>query len=402
MVAAVIRATGDWTLAEDAAQEAFEKAAARWATEGVPARPGAWLTTVARNAAVDQLRRRTTESRKLEEVAIEAALTGENGRGSPADHVTQGWDDEPDDRLRLIFTCAHPALEIQARVALTLRTVGGLTTGEIARAFLVPEATVAQRIVRAKRRIAHAGIPYRVPGADQLPERRDGVLAVLYLVFTEGHSATSGETLERVDLAIEAIRLARLVVEIMPRAQQDEPRALLALMLLQHSRRDTRVDAAGELVPLEEQDRRRWDRGAIDEAVGLLRAPGLERGGYRVQAEIAAEHATAASGETTDWVRIVRLYDELADATSSPVVALNRAIAIGMSRGPDAGLAELRRIEVSGALEGYHLLPAAQADLLRRARRDGAAAERYDAAIALAPTLAERRYLQRRRAALAL
>ncbi|GAA2009748.1 RNA polymerase sigma factor [Microbacterium ulmi] len=388
--------TGDWSLAEDAAQDAFERAAERWPGDGIPSNAGAWLTTVARNAALDRLRRQANEARKLQEVGVMDQLAGGSSAPDAADVVARTWDEDADDRLRLVFTCAHPALAMEARVALTLRTVGGLTTGEIARAFLVPEATMAQRIVRAKRRIAHAGIPYRVPDLAELPERLDGVLAVLYLVFTEGYAATSGGALVRVDLAAEAIRLVRLVLDIVAPDARDEPRALLALMLLQHSRRGARTDAVGDVVPMEDQDRRAWDRDDLAEASALLREAHTVRGGYRVQAEIAAEHAFAPTASATDWARIVQLYDELATFSASPFVALNRAIAIGFARGADAGLAELARIEASGALPGYHLLPAARADLLRRSGRTDAAADAYRTAIALAPTLPERRFLERR------
>ena len=309
-----------------------------------------------------------------------------------ADLVARSWDEDADDRLRLIFTCAHPALPLEGRVALTLRSVAGLTTPEIARAFLVPESTMAQRIVRAKRRIADTGIPFRVPPLEELPERLDGVLAVLYLVFTEGYSATSGERLLRIDLAAEAIRLARLTLELVPPAAQDEARALLALMLLQHSRRDSRTDAAGDVVPFERQDRARWDRASIREAQLLLDAPYRVRGAYRLQAEIARAHAA----DTTDWVAIATLYVELQELSRSPFVDLNLAIARGFAEGPESGLAALDALEAGGALAGYHLLPAAQADLLRRAGQKDAATRRYGEALALAPTEAERRYLTRR------
>jgi len=319
-------------------------------------------------------------------------LTGGSFAPDVADLVARTWDEDADDRLRLIFTCAHPALPLHARVALTLRTVAGLTTTEIARAFLVPEPTMAQRIVRAKNRIRNAGIPYRVPPLNELPERLDGVLAVLYLVFTEGYSATSGEHLLRIDLAAEAIRLARLTLELVPPAAQDEARALLALMLLQHSRRDARTDDAGDLVPFELQDRARWDRASIREARLLLDAPYRVRGAYRLQAEIARAHAAGA----TDWNVIATLYAELRQLSPSPFIDLNLAIARGFAEGPEAGLTALDALEADGALSGYHLLPAAQADLLRRAGKRDAAARRYSEALALAPTEAERRYLTRR------
>lgn len=326
-----------------------------------------------------------------------------DGPRDPADVVA---DDEPewDDRLRLVFTCAHPALPMEARVALTLRTVGGLETGEIAGAFLVPQATMAQRISRAKKKIRHAGIPYRVPTADLLPERLGGVLAVLYLIANEGYLASHGDALQRLDLAEEAIRLTRLVVALLPR--DGESRALLALMLLQHARSAARVDAAGDLVPLPEQDRTIWDAAEIAEGLALLDGPpgegrrGDPPGPYRLQAEIQAVHARAASPDGTDWRAIVARYDDLAMLADSPFVALNRAIARGMAFGPQRGLDDLALLEVSGRLAGYHLLPAAQADLLRRLDRADDAAARYREAIALARTAPERRFLERRLAEL--
>jgi RNA polymerase sigma-70 factor (ECF subfamily) len=395
VVATLIRATGDWSLAEDAAQDAFEKATVRWPREGVPDNPGAWLTSVARNAAIDTLRRRATEARKREEVG---AMAERERAYAPdvADIVARSWDEDADDRLSLIFTCAHPALAMEARVALTLRTVAGLTTGEIARAFLVTEPTIAQRIVRAKRRIVHAGIPYRVPDLDELPARLDGVLSVLYLVFSEGYAASSGDAFVRVDLAAEAIRLTRLVLELIPSDIADECRALLALMLLNHSRHVARVDAAGDIVPLEEQDRSAWDHAAIAEALVLLAAGSTVRGAYRVQAEIAAIHASAPSGADTDWSAIVRLYDELSTFSASPAVQLNRAIAVAFADGWDAGLAALDAVAADPRLAENHLVPAARADLLRRAGRHVDAASQYHRAIALAPTAVERRYLERR------
>lgn len=400
VVATLIRTTGDWDVAEEAASGAFERAATTWPRDGVPSNPGAWLTTAARNLALDRLRRRVVESGKVKEWMSMEALDGRSGGPpDPADVAVARDEHEWDDRLRLIFTCAHPALPIESRVALTLRTVGGLETSEIARAFFVPESTMAQRIVRAKRKIRHAGIPYRVPPPEALPTRLDGVLAVLYLVANEGYVASSGDRLQRVDLAVEAIRLMRLVVELLPDAS--EPRALLALMVMQHARATTRVDADGELVPLDEQRRELWDRALIAEGLALLDStPGVERverGPYRLQAEIQAVHVRARTPEETDWAVIVRRYDELALLTkgASPFVELARAIAIGMADGSDAGLAALSALESSGRLAGYHLLPAAQADFLRRSGRAEAAAARYREAIPLAPTAPERRFLER-------
>lgn len=398
VVATLIRVTGDWDVAEEAASGAFERAATTWPRDGVPANPGAWLTTAARNLALDRLRRRGVETGKLKEwIALEALEGRTGGPPDPAD-VAIARDEPPwDDRLRLVFTCTHPALPMESRVALTLRTVGGLETSEIARAFFVPEPTMAQRLVRAKRKIRHAGIPYRVPPPDALPARLDGVLAVLYLISNEGYVASSGDRLQRVDLAVEAIRLTRLVVDLLPDAP--EPPALLALMLLQHARAATRIDADGELVPLEEQRREQWNRALIAEGLALLGPiPTSERGPYRVQAEIQAVHVSTRTAEETDWAAIVRRYDELARLTkgASPFVELARAIAIGMADGADHGLAALAALDSSERLAGYHLLPAAQADFLRRSGRAEAAAARYREAIPLAPTVPERRFLERR------
>ncbi len=378
IVATLIRVTGDWTLAEDSAQDAFEQALARWGTDGVPSNPGAWLTTVAKNRAIDRIRRSATERAKLQEVMV---------------MVSQD-DDELDDRLRLIFTCCHPALTLESRVALTLRTVAGLTTGEIARAFLVPEVTMAQRIVRAKAKIRNAGIPYRVPPGHLLGERLPGVLAVLYVLFTEGYSASSGDRLVREPLAEEAIRVTRLLALLMP----DEPEVggLLALMVLHHARRAGRTDAAGDPVSIEEQDRSAWDHEAIAEGVAILRAA-LRRhrvDRYQLQAVIAAEHATAPSWAQTDFRGIVRAYDDLARLDPSPVIAFNRAIAWGIAEGPEVGLHRLDLI--ADRLDGYYLLPAARADFLRRLGRRREAAEQYELALGLAPSEPETRFLERR------
>jgi RNA polymerase sigma-70 factor (ECF subfamily) len=370
VLATLIRLTGDWDLAEECVQDAYEKALRRWPVDGVPGRPGAWLTTTARNRALDCLRRGAVEAGKLREIAEMPPVED---------------DDWPDDRLRLIFTCCHPALALEARVALTLRTVAGLTTEEIARAFLTPTATMAQRLVRAKRRIRAAGIPYRVPPTELLPRRTSGVLAVVYLLFNEGYSAA-----QRGDLAAEAIRLGRILAQLMPEDQ--EVRGLLALMLLQDARRAARHDAHGDIVTLEEQDRSLWDRDQIAEGIRLV-APG---GAYQLQAAIAACHATAAHVDDTDWTRIASYYDDLAQLTASPFVELNRAIAVAVADGPAVGLALVDALDRSGALGGYHLLSATQADLLRRLGRRTEAAAAYEKALALAPTEAERRYLQRR------
>ncbi|WP_326955641.1 RNA polymerase sigma factor [Amycolatopsis sp. NBC_01286] len=386
VVATLIRITGDWDLAEECAQEAFAKALATWPRDGVPRRPGAWLTTAARNRALDKLRRGTAEANRLRELAVTA----------PVDDAPPEPDDVPDDRLRLMFTCCHPALPLEAQVALTLRTLAGLTTPEIARAFLVPEPAMAQRIVRAKRKIRNARIPYRVPPAELLPERTAGVLGVLYLLFNEGYSASAGADLVRQALTAEAIRLARVVLRLLPDAP--EAGGLLALMLFHDARRATRTDDDGDLITLADQDRTRWDRALIDEGVAVLdEALALGRPGpYQLQAAIAACHATASRAADTDWARIARLYELVAKLNPSPVVELNRAVAVAMADGPSAGLTLVDALADGGQLAGYHLLPATRADFLRRLGRAGEAAEAYRAALELAPTDAERRYLARR------
>lgn len=377
LVATLIGVTGDWELAEECAQDAFAKAVQRWPEEGVPRKPGAWLTTVARNRATDVLRRRGTEAAKLRQLPVPDADPDE---------------DIADDRLRLMFTCCHPALPMDARIALTLRTLAGLTTAEIARAFLVSEQTMAKRLVRAKNKIRNAGIPYRVPPAHQLPERTSGLLAVLYLLFNEGYAATSGPAALRVDLSGEAIRLTRALAELMP----DEPEVLglLALMLLHNARNIGRTDEAGDLVLLPDQDRSRWDRAQIEEGFTLLTSA-LRRGNvgqYQIQAAIAGCHARAESAQDTDWPQIARLYAHLATISPSPIVELNRAVAVAIAEGPAAGLSILDNID----LPVYHLLPATRADLLRRLGRAEEAAECYRAALALPMSEAERRFLTNR------
>jgi RNA polymerase sigma-70 factor, ECF subfamily len=390
VVATLIRVTGDWDLAEECAQDAFAMALQRWPADGIPRRPGAWLTTAARNRAIDVLRRRTVGAAKLREVAALAVDT-EPGPAGETDH-----SGVPDDRLRLMFTCCHPALTLEARVALTLRTLAGLTTAEIARAFLASEATMAKRLVRAKQKIANAGIPYRVPPAHLLPERLPGVLGVVYLLFNEGYSASAGADLIRQGLSAEAIRLGRVLVRLMP--SEPEASGLLALMLMHDARRAARLDADGEIVTLEDQDRSRWDAASISEGVAVLE--GALRHGhpgpYQIQAAIAACHVTASRAADTDWAQIAALYEQLARFLPTPVVELNRAVAAGMAFGPAEGLRLVTGLEESGQLAGYHLLSATKADMYRRLGRADEAAACYREALELASNDAERRYLSRR------
>jgi RNA polymerase sigma-70 factor (ECF subfamily) len=393
-VATLIRVTGDFDLAEEAVQDAFISALETWPSRGVPSNPGAWITTTARNRAIDRLRRRRRLVDKTEQLARESALETEL-RGIGSD-TNEGAMLIADDRLRLIFTCCHPALAMDARVALTLRTLGGLTTPEIARAFLVPEPTLAQRLVRAKRKIRDAGIPYRVPPAELLPERVAGVLHVLYLVFNEGYAASSGDALIRRELCAEAIRLTRVVVELLP--DEPEARGLLALMLLHDARRDARVDETGRIVLLDDQDRSRWDEDRIAEGRTLIAAALAQQrpGPYQVQAAIAALHDEAATAADTDWPQIAVLYRRLLEMSPSPVVELNLAAAVAMADGPAVGLAMMDAIEATGELEAYPYLHASRADLLRRLGRWPEADAAYRRALALTTNGAEQAFLERR------
>ncbi|HZO44056.1 MAG TPA: RNA polymerase sigma factor [Methylomirabilota bacterium] len=393
VVASVLRIARDIDLAEEIVQEAFEQALERWPRTGTPDRPGAWLLTTARRRAIDRLRRSRLADSKAEAIAYETALTA-------GDEIPDVTDPETiaDDRLRLVFTCCHPGLPPDSRVALTLKLVGGLSTGEIARAFLVPEPTIAQRLVRAKRTIRDRALPYEVPEGAELADRLPAVLAVVYLIFNEGYAAHSGDALVRLDLCEEALRLGHMLVELMPR--ESEVLGLVALMELQTSRAATRADADGNLVLLADQDRSRWDRPRITRGLALLERAGpvARAGPYQLQAAIAACHARAASWEVTDWEAIVMHYQALAEASPSPVVELNRAVAIGFARGPAAGLSALDGIDAA-ALRGYHLLPAARADFLRRLGRRSEAAAEYRRALELTDNARERRFYAERVAA---
>ena len=390
IVATLIRSFGDFEVAEEAAQEAFAAAVDQWRDTGVPDSPPAWIIQTARHKAIDRLRRQTKFKEKVESYVASGLI-------QTIEEPNYDTNEIPDDRLRLIFTCCHPALAPEAQVALTLRTLGGLATEEIARAFLVPPPTMAQRLVRAKRKIRDAGIPYSVPDTNDMPSRLDAVLTVIYLIFNEGYAPTQGGKPVRTDLCAEAIRLGRLLRILMSPQPPSEATALLALMLLHDSRREARLDKSGDIVVLEEQDRSRWDQRQINEALPLVdEALGSEAGPFALQAAISAVHCRAKRATDTDWPQIVRLYDRLERVQPSPVVALNRAVAVAMVDGSQAGLALIDALAATGDLDGYHLLHAARAELLRRLGAKVEAAKSYARALGMVTNDSERRFLQRR------
>lgn len=394
IVATLIRLSGSFDLAEESLQEAFASALSAWARDGPPRNPGAWLTTVAHRKLLDATRREKTKNEKQPELKYEIErLQSENETGDLMFEETLQY---PDDRLRLIFTCCHPALSQEAQIALTLRTLGGLTTTEIARAFLVPEPTLAQRLVRAKSKIRIAHIPYEIPSLKLLPERLASVQAVVYLIFNEGYSATSGDSLIRKDLCAESIRLGRLLCELVP--DESENLGLLALMLLQNSRRDARIDERGELVTLEDQNRSLWDHEEIEEGLRLVeKALSLRHVGiYQLQAAIAAVHAEAKTAGETDWQQIVALYKVLMRINPSPIIALNHAAAVAMGEGFERGLALVEEVRASGMLENYYPFHAARADLLRRLNRPQEAATAYTRALDLTTNRVEQQHVRRR------